>query len=114
MLKIESENGAIYYCAKCKRYSLDFLSFFVKFSEGQFNEFKEIIMNLDGEYWTKRNQGSPHKRKIMLPYISNSMYLKFNNEELEELKNLFRELEVKTLKHEENYKCIANHSIICN
>ena len=85
----ETENGQVFKCSKCNAIHIEYKNLNFNFSEGQFKHFSEYLSKLDGEYWEKKNKDAQFKRKIIIPIGHQSFKILLNNEELEELKQLF-------------------------
>ncbi len=86
----KTTNGKIFKCPKCNAIHIEYKNLNFNLSEQEFERFSRYIHSLDGKEWEARNAGSGFSRKILVPVGSGYFNAMFNNEELEEFKELLR------------------------
>lgn len=97
----ETINGKIFKCSKCNAIHIEYKNLNFNFNDKDFKKFVRYIQNLDGIEWETCNANSCFRRKILLPVGSGYFYALFNNEELEEFKQL---VNIEHRKKEEKYE----------
>lgn len=84
----ETPNGRLSFCKCCDNYQLEFGNILFTFSQDQLSGLTEYIREIDGETYTRKNDHTPHNRKIFLQFPVKGILFCLNKEELEELKEL--------------------------
>ena len=93
MLKIysQTQNGRIFKCPNCSKIHFEFNNLNLNFDNmDEFKHTANYFLKLDGVYWEKQNTNSYFTRKILVPIGHHNFHIMLNNEELMELKELFR------------------------
>ncbi|CAI8404866.1 MAG: Uncharacterised protein [Flavobacterium sp. SCGC AAA160-P02] len=85
----KGKSGELTVCTNCHHYHLTFNNIFFDFTKKEFFQFKKYIFQLDTEYWNENYPCTKVKRNIPVPTLQENLVLLFNQQEIEELKNLF-------------------------
>ena len=85
-------NGQIFKCDSCEAIHIEYKNLCFNFSIQQFDDFADYISKLDGGKWENKNKNTPYKRKIIISIGHKSVNILLNNEELQELNNLFNRI----------------------
>lgn len=85
-------NGQIFKCDSCEAIHIEYKNLSFNFSIHQFDSFADFLSKLDGNKWEIKNKNSSFKRKIIIPTGNRSFNVLLNNEELQELNNLFNRI----------------------
>ena len=104
----QSKNGQVFKCASCQKIHIEYKNLNFNFDEEGYQYFVNYFLNLDGEYWEKRNTKNDFKRKIIVPINHENFHVLLNNEELLELKDLFSESRRVLEKNKINLSVITN------
>ncbi|MDC3285164.1 hypothetical protein OAU94_01830 [Flavobacteriaceae bacterium] len=83
------KSGELTLCTKCNHYHLTFNNIFFEFTEKEYIQFKKYILHLDTSYWNENYPCPKVKKNIPIPTLQGNLVLLFNQQEIEELKNLF-------------------------
>jgi len=86
----QTKNGKIFKCQKCSAIHIEYKNLNFNLKEQEFERFANYIRGLDGKEWEKKNAHSDFNRKILLPVGSGYFNAMFNNDELEEFKELLQ------------------------
>ena len=81
--------GELTFCSKSRHYHLIFNNIFFDFSQAEFSHFKRYILQMNTEYWNQNYPCPRVKRNIPMPTLQENLVLLFNQQEIEELRNLF-------------------------
>jgi len=84
-----TQNGQIFLCNACLLLHVEFKNLSFNFTEEQFNNFIQYIQNLNGDQIEQQNNFLPYQRKIIIPIGHQSFSILINKEELNELIQLF-------------------------
>ena len=109
----QSENGQIFKCGSCQKIHVEYKNLNFNFEEKGFEHFVAYFLNLDGEYWEKRNAKNDFRRKIIVPIDHENVHVLLNNEELQELKTLLSKSLHNIQKEEVKLNTITN-SCFCD
>ena len=82
------KSGELTLCTKCNHYHLTFNNIFFEFTEKEYIQFKKYILHLDTSYWNENYPCPKVKKNIPIPTLQGNLVLLFNQQEIEELKNL--------------------------
>lgn len=85
----QSKNGYIGQCSCCDHYNFVFGNVLFIFSEDGLNGFHSVLY--DEQQFQTMETALPHGRNHLLPSPIPNFMLSFNDEEVEEIKNLFQE-----------------------
>ncbi len=92
-----TENGHVFLCPACNMIHFEYKNLNYNFNdEAEYLQFVNYFLKLDGEHWEEVNEGIYFKRKIIVPGGHPSFNMLLNNEELIELKDLFKGNDRKT------------------
>jgi len=83
-----TENGKVFICSKCDAIHIEFKNLNFNFSETQFKNFTDYILELNGSEWEYKNRNTHYRRKIIIPTGHKNVKILLNNGELTELKQL--------------------------
>jgi len=106
----KTENGRVFKCSNCGAIHVEYKNLNFNFSEEQYQHFAKYINELDGSEWEYKNRNSYYRRKIIIPIGHKNFNVLLNNNELQELKQLFNEKKQKNSVFE-NFN-IMNMNII--
>ncbi len=95
-----TKNGQVYICNRCNKIHIEYSNLNFNFSQKEFKEFADYIINLNGAYWEEKNKHTPFKRKIIIPIGHKNFNVLLTLTELNEMKSLFRFLG-EIIKHSE-------------
>ncbi len=88
IVKKTTQHGKLMLCENCRAFHLEFNNLLFTIKANHFKQFKNYFLNLDGDYWEKKNYKSVYRRKIMVPVNHDKLTFMLNFNELEELKEL--------------------------
>lgn len=107
----QTSNGRLTFCKCCDNYQLEFGNILFSFSQEQLPGLTEYIREIDGEVYSRKNDHTPHKRKIFLQFPIKGILFCLHKEELEELKEL---LFIYPKKEETLYEQLTKDGISLN
>ncbi len=84
----QTENGQVFRCPKCRLIHFEYKNLNFNFTNNEYNNFANYILNLEGKYWEIKNGNTHFKRKIFIPVGKKNFNILLNNKELVELKDL--------------------------
>ena len=87
----QSKNGQVFKCSSCNKIHIEYKNLNFNFDEEGFHHLVNYFLNLDGEYWERRNVNNDFRRKILVPINHENFHVLLNNKELLEMKELFGE-----------------------
>lgn len=83
------KSGELSFCTQCGVYHLEFNNIYLEFNEGEFQQFKDYVEDIEVDYWEHRYACAKVKRKIPIPSMQSNLVLMFKRQEINELKVLF-------------------------
>lgn len=86
----QTENGHVFLCHACNMIHFEYKNINYNFEEEDYLHFTKYFLKLDGEHWENINEDIYFRRKIIVPGGFPTFNLLLNNEELVELKDLFK------------------------
>ncbi|OBQ55151.1 hypothetical protein VQ01_10280 [Tamlana sp. s12] len=69
-------------------YHLEFNNIYLELSEGEFQQFKDYVEDIEIDYWEHRYACAKVRRKIPIPSMQPNLVLMFRRQEINELKKL--------------------------
>jgi hypothetical protein len=91
-------NGKIFKCSRCSKIHIEYKNLHFTFSEVEFVFFKDFFLKLEPEKWEFINRNSFYIRKIMVPMGHKNFSALFHATEINELKEMFKNLKGFTVK----------------
>ena len=91
MIIRQTINGKVFKCDKCNTIHIEFKNLFFNFKGEDYMEFASYLDTLDGEEWEEKNKNTVMTRKIIIPIGNANVQILLNNDELNELKLLFKD-----------------------
>ncbi len=86
-----TENGHVFLCPSCNMIHFEYKNINYNFEDKEdYLHFTNYFLKLDGDHWERINEDICFKRKIIVPGGFPTFNLLLNNEELLELKDLFK------------------------